>query len=227
MTIHEPVSRSAGGRRQPSRAREGARKQDILAAAERLFSQDSYAAVSIRDIAAAADVNSALIRYHFGTKKDLYRSLFERRYHLITQKRVEALDALRVDHGQPNVPAIVECWVRPLIEFASDRKSRYFIDLLARETSDASRDRQGILTEYIDPSAKICIGRLRQALPGIDETILIHGYLWMIAAVMSTVTAAGRAQRLGSKKVKRPDSLLKPLVAFIVDGLVGIAGMTD
>jgi TetR/AcrR family transcriptional regulator len=84
MTAHRAEPGNATDRRRVARVRENGRKEDIVNAAERLFSQDSYAAVSIRDIATAAGVNSALIRYHFGTKEDLYRRLFERRYHLIT-----------------------------------------------------------------------------------------------------------------------------------------------
>jgi AcrR family transcriptional regulator len=224
MTAHQAEPGNATDRRRVACVRGNGRREDIVNAAERLFSQDSYAAVSIRDIAAAAGVNSALIRYHFGTKEDLYRHLFERRYHLITNKRLQALEALRDGTKGPDVAAVVECWVRPLAELAADRKCRHFVDLLAREASDATRDRLGIIAEYLDPSAKICIEVLRQALPGMEETLLIHGYLWMIATVMSTVTAAGRAQRLGSKPLRRRDDLLKGMVMFVSSGLTSMAG---
>ena len=44
----------------------------ILNAAARLFSTRGYTETGIRDIAAAAEVNQALIAYHFGGKGELY-----------------------------------------------------------------------------------------------------------------------------------------------------------
>lgn len=206
-------------------ARENGRKHDILAAAERLFSAAPYEAVSIRDVAAAAEVNSALIRYHFGTKEELYRRLFSDRYHLITARRVEALQALEITPGSAaSVAGIVECWVRPLVELACNRQSKYFIALLAREAGDGAADARSVVSEYLDPSAQLCIGALRRALPGVRETAVVHGYLWMIAATMSMITAAGRAQRLVTRAPmpRRPDALMPELAAFISGGLLAL-----
>lgn len=47
----------------------------ILAAATELFAHDNFAAVSIKQIAAASGVNSALISYYFGGKKNLYQEV--------------------------------------------------------------------------------------------------------------------------------------------------------
>lgn len=207
-------------------ARENGRKHDIFAAAERLFSEAPYEAVSIRDVAAAAGVNSALIRYHFGTKEELYRRLFSDRYHLITGRRVAALAELAIVPGSAaSVAGIVECWVRPLVELASKRDSKHFIALLAREAGDATADARSIVSGHLDPSVEVCLRALRQALPGVGDALIIQGYLWMIAATMSTITAAGRAKRLAGRAPmpRRPDALLAPLVAFITGGLLAIA----
>lgn len=45
----------------------------ILEAATDLFARESFEAVSIKQIAAASGVNSALISYYFGGKKNLYQ----------------------------------------------------------------------------------------------------------------------------------------------------------
>ena len=47
----------------------------ILQAATMLFAQDNFSAVSIKQIAAASGVNSALISYYFGGKKNLYQEV--------------------------------------------------------------------------------------------------------------------------------------------------------
>lgn len=49
----------------------------ILEAGGQLFASRGYSATGIRDIAAAADVNIALISYHFGGKAGLYDAILE------------------------------------------------------------------------------------------------------------------------------------------------------
>lgn len=49
--------------------------EKILQAATHLFAQENFNAVSIKQIAAASGVNSALISYYFGGKKNLYQEV--------------------------------------------------------------------------------------------------------------------------------------------------------
>lgn len=49
--------------------------EKILQAATRLFAHDDFNSVSIKQIAAASGVNSALISYYFGGKKNLYQEV--------------------------------------------------------------------------------------------------------------------------------------------------------
>jgi AcrR family transcriptional regulator len=51
-----------------------ATRDQILLTARRLFSQRGYDKTSLRDIAADAQVDTALIRHYFGTKSDLFRT---------------------------------------------------------------------------------------------------------------------------------------------------------
>lgn len=52
-------------------------KRRILVTAEELFAARGYGETSIRDIAAKARVNSAMIHYYFGSKERLYRTVLE------------------------------------------------------------------------------------------------------------------------------------------------------
>ncbi len=49
-------------------------RNEIVATARRLFAESGYDKTSVRDIAAAAGVDPALIRHYFGTKAELFRS---------------------------------------------------------------------------------------------------------------------------------------------------------
>lgn len=51
--------------------------QALLVAGRTAFARFGYAAASVRDIARAAGVNPALVRYHFGSKEGLYRQVID------------------------------------------------------------------------------------------------------------------------------------------------------
>ncbi len=54
-----------------------AARAKILTAAEALFAEHGFAGVGVRQIAAAAGVNGAMIHYYFGNKESLYRAIIE------------------------------------------------------------------------------------------------------------------------------------------------------
>jgi len=51
------------------------KKEVILTVAEKLFSEQDFDAVSVRDIAKEANVNVAMISYYFGSKEKLFEAL--------------------------------------------------------------------------------------------------------------------------------------------------------
>lgn len=59
--------------RKPVQARAEATKSRILEVARRHFAERGFDAANTRDIAADADASHAMIRYHFGTKDNLWR----------------------------------------------------------------------------------------------------------------------------------------------------------
>ena len=65
-----------------------------MEAAEQLFAERGVRAVSIRDIAAAAGVNSALIAYHFGSKEELFFTVYQAVAEPMNVERTRRLDAL-------------------------------------------------------------------------------------------------------------------------------------
>jgi AcrR family transcriptional regulator len=67
------------------------RRLAILLAAERLFAQHGYHAVSIRQIAEAAGVPLALVGYYFGPKHELFHAIFEH-WQGTVEERLERLD---------------------------------------------------------------------------------------------------------------------------------------
>ncbi len=66
--------------------RRGGREQTtaaILDAAEKLFAERGFTAVTVRDIAAEAGVSHALVHRYLGSKQDVYRAMLARREDVI------------------------------------------------------------------------------------------------------------------------------------------------
>jgi DNA-binding transcriptional regulator YbjK len=53
------------------------RREELAAVALDLFAERNFAAVTIKDIASALGVNTALIYYYFDSKEDLFRAAIE------------------------------------------------------------------------------------------------------------------------------------------------------
>jgi len=53
------------------------KREHIINSAIELFARNGFEGTSIRDLAAAADVNVAMVNYYFGTKEKLFESLVE------------------------------------------------------------------------------------------------------------------------------------------------------
>jgi len=70
-----------------------ATKENIMAAAMRLFAEKGLKLVTVREICTAAKVNVALVNYHFRNKGGLYQACVERLFHENTGDELCTVDA--------------------------------------------------------------------------------------------------------------------------------------
>lgn len=68
-------------------------REKLIEAATPLFAQKGFAAVSIRELATAAGINSALISYHFGGKEGLYAAVLEHQFSRIGRILEKVMEA--------------------------------------------------------------------------------------------------------------------------------------
>lgn len=69
-------------------------RDEILDAAEAVFSSLGYAGTSLREVAEKAKVTQALISYYFGSKFGLFEQAFLRRSQPISLERIKRLEEL-------------------------------------------------------------------------------------------------------------------------------------
>jgi AcrR family transcriptional regulator len=106
----------------------------LLLVAERLFAEHGIAGVSLRQIAAGAgSANNSAVRYHFGTKDDLLRAIFELRMPELLRHR----SLLRARADPDDLRARFEAYILPLLELAEAPDCSYvsFVEQLQRAGS--------------------------------------------------------------------------------------------
>lgn len=101
MNQHSQTSERARGR--PVDTGQQDLKKQILDTAEELFSDNGYAATSIRRIADGSAVNPALIHYYFGNKKSLLQNVLDR----ALEPMIAAIAEMK--NGQDASPENIAC----------------------------------------------------------------------------------------------------------------------
>ncbi len=143
--------------RSPGRPGGAASRSRILEEAGRLFARDGFEGVTIRRIAARAEVNLAAVGYHFGSKKGLYHEVIRRIIHdvgPIIEPVVERLRggvaAAAGDRGALSLLAAQ--FVRhTLTAVLTNQRLRWQHALLVREFSQPSDEFPMIMAEAVGP----------------------------------------------------------------------------
>jgi AcrR family transcriptional regulator len=177
----------------------------ILTAAERLFARHGFNGVSMRELAAAAKVPLALVSYHFGPKKALYRAVFARRYAALTEQRLARLDRIDLQRARDGgIEAVIAAFLDPILELKTSRNV-HFATLIAREATDPEEGGRGIIAQFLDPTARTFLAALQRALPGASKQDVAFGYQFLIGAIVLILADTGRLTRISGGAAKSDD----------------------
>ena len=92
-------------------------REELILAAERLFSELGIDAVSLRQInAAAGQRNSSAAHYHFGSKDVLIAATFDYRMERINARRLRMLDEISKAGKADDVRTLVGAMIFPIVE---------------------------------------------------------------------------------------------------------------
>lgn len=200
-------------------------RQRIIDAAEKLFAQRGIAAVSIRDITRAADVNLAAINYHFGTKNGLAAEVFKQFIDPLNARRLELLDEVEAKAGNkpPPLEAVLEAMIRPAIEqgFSDQQDSETFLQLTGRCLSEPNPEIDQIVRVHFEKLIRRFDAAVLRGLPGLDSEELFWRMKFMFGALHYSLLTCGKQKYLPVKLRKTLDAegLIQRLVTFAAAGL--------
>ncbi|HSV47038.1 MAG TPA: TetR family transcriptional regulator [Ramlibacter sp.] len=203
------------------------RRQNILLAAEKLFAQHGYHAVSIRQIADEAQVPLALVGYYFGAKHELYHAIFEH-WSATINERLASLEAAMQEQGGDRLQRLVEAFIGPVIRLRASTEGEYYALLMTRGLALQSEGEDAIIREFFDPMARAFIEAFHTTLaaevPGLPRAEVVWCYQFALGALLHHISDA-RVHRLSEGQNQPSDPAAMPrLVAFITHGMRGAVG---
>ncbi len=166
------------------------RRQAILLAAEKLFAQHGYHAVTIRQIAEEAAVPLALVGYYFGPKHELFHAIFEHWRHTVDERlallRQAQAPAARADGGE--LRRIVQAFVEPVLRMRASGEGEFYARLVARELAQRTPETDRVLTQFFDPMAHAFIDALHRANPGSTRAQTVWAYQFALGSLMHHIS---------------------------------------
>jgi len=180
-----------------AREREPDARTRILEAAERLFAEHGYHAVSLRTIMGAAAVNVGAAHYHFGSKPNLLRAVFDRWVAQVNLARRERLAACVDAKGKPApVEQILAAYIGPSLEVCAQPGGERFVRIAALASVDPDAEVRDIINGVYDETARLFVEALRRACPHLDEADLYWRLNCAYGAMMYVRANNGRVARI-------------------------------
>jgi AcrR family transcriptional regulator len=195
--------RSVRGSSKPKRGRleYGEAHERIVEAAEQLFANNGFDAVSFRDLAGAAGVSLSAINYHFGSKLTLFSEVFARQAEGLTSRRLELLDAAVRYGGHPlPLESILDAFLRPAFEVTRGDRNDLFNRMRARVSTERSATTREIVSKSFDDNDLRFIKELGATLPHLTEEDLHWRFHFLVGAMVYTMSDSGQLEGLSDGK---------------------------
>lgn len=193
-------------------------REAILEAAETLFAEHGIAAVSHRQIVAAArQGNNAAVAYHFGTMKDVVRAIEDKHGDHIEMLRNQAISEMA---ESPGLRDWVACLVLPLTDHVSALGTpSWYARFAAQVLTDPTYRRIIIKNSFESASLHHIVEEIGRALPELPAQVLAERSVMMRTMLIYTCAEFERELAQGQPS-PWPDW---PAAAHgLIDGIVAL-----
>ena len=176
-----------------------ATRQAIIATAEKMFSDQGIAGVSLRSILAQAGANAAAAHYHFGSKENLIAEVFSVRANLVAAERMKRLDdILSKPDDEHRLEKIIKAFIEPGFFGGADttEAGEQFARLRARLMIDDSALARRLLSDCFNESSQRYLTAIIDALPEIPKKDVQWRFHAMLGVMVYTIAGPDRIQSL-------------------------------
>jgi AcrR family transcriptional regulator len=180
--------------------------EQILDAAEFLFSKHGLHGVTLRDVALRVGVHTTLMHYYFDDKRTLFEAVFARRAGVTSGRRMEALERYEAEAGEsPTVEGALHAFLDTDLDLYIQGGEPWmnYAAFCARVSN--THEGAELMDLYFDPVVLKLVSILKRALPDTPEADIFWGYHFVTGALMNTLARTGRIDRLSGDLCRSDD----------------------
>ena len=230
MAKSEPMKAEATGTDKPRRRRtkveqRADKMEQILDAAEYLFSVHGLYGVTLKDVAQRVGVHHTLLNYYFTDKKKLFDAVIARRAGVTIDLRMKALDDYdAASGGRPTVEGALRAFLDTDLDlYGQGGENWKNYGALGAQVSNTTYGAE-LFDLHFDPVVLKLIGLLKKALPDCPEEDVFWGYHFVTGALMLTLARTGRINRLSGGLCDSDDfaAVKDRMATFMAAGFMSI-----
>ena len=213
----KPAARTKSKKTPRTKAEQRAETMEqILDAAEYLFSKHGLYGVTLRDVAQKIGVHTSLMHYYFEDKFALFTAVFVRRAPITSERRMKALDQYEKNaKGKPTVAGALHAFLDTDFDlYMSGGEGWKNYGAFGSQVSNTPEGAT-MFDEHFDPVVLRLISVLRKALPGVPPEEIFWGYHFVTGSFMHSLSRSGRLDRLSGGLCKSDN--LKAVKARMAD----------
>jgi AcrR family transcriptional regulator len=218
---------NANVRRKPTKAEQRAETMEqILDAAEYLFSRHGMHGVTLKDVAKMVGVHHTLVNYYFDDKKKMFDAVSGRRAGVTVERRMKALDEYdAATKGKPTVEGALHAFLDTDLDlYIQGDEGWANYGALGALMSNSAEGGAELMNKHFDPVVLRLIELLRKALPDCPDEDLFWGYHFVTGALMLTLGRTGRIDRLSHGLCRSDDfdAIKRRMARFMAAGFLEI-----
>ena len=230
MAKSEPMKAEATGTDKPRRRRtkveqRADKMEQILDAAEYLFSVHGLYGVTLKDVAQRVGVHHTLLNYYFTDKKKLFDAVIARRAEVTITLRMKALDDYdAASGGKPTVEGALRAFLDTDLDLYGEGGENWKnYGALGAQVSNTPYGAE-LFDLHFDPVVLRLIDLLKKALPDCALEDIFWGYHFVTGALMNTLARSGRIDRLSGGICHSDDfpAVKKRIARFMAAGFMAL-----
>lgn len=199
--------------------------EQILDAAEYLFSQNGLHGVTLRDVAVRVGIHTTLLNYYFKDKTNLFEAVFARRAGVTSGRRMIALEQYEAAAGErPTVEGALHAFLDTDLDLYYEGGEHWmnYGAFCARVSN--TPEGAALMDEHFDPVVLKLVGILKRALPDYADEEIFWGYHFVSGALMNTLARTGRIDKLSSGLCRSDDfpAVKKRIARFMAAGFIAL-----
>ena len=197
----------------------------ILDAAESLFADNGFRAVSLRQITTEAGVNLAAVNYHFGGKDGLIYEVLTRVVGPINEERLSSLDLAEADAQGDAVPirTILDAFFRPVVNqlAGAHHNSQLYLKLAGRCLSESEEHSPETLLKLFEKVADRFVAASAKSLPHLSEVDIYWRLHFSVGTLLHSLAKGSQLVLFSRGKIPSvdPAETLDQLIQYTAGGM--------